>query len=521
MLSLFWYWSPDMKKYFSASSMREADRRAIEELGIPGIVLMENAGAGAARVLVSEFPLARKILILCGPGNNGGDGFVAARHLAACGLEPTVIAACRAEKYKGDAAIAMKSVAPLAIPLLYSEDITDKELCGHVISADVVVDAVLGTGSNGSPRGEAARMIKMCQCMPHVLSLDVPSGVDPDTGEICGPVVSAEATATFLAPKSGLVVAPGSLHAGRVIEVGIGVSPYDVLYDDEKLTAYDGGDAAYLAPIIEKDAHKGTRGGLLIVGGSLHFRGAPLLAARAALRAGCGFVFLAVPDFMASDVTAMLPEAIVLPVSCDDGFMSADSLIDAIAPFAEKYSVAVVGPGLGRGGRTRDIVENFCKNWHLPLLMDADALWHLAETDADIVSGDFVVTPHNGEAARLLGAKADDVAARRMASCEELAGKYGTALLKGPNTLVFGPVCDETERRVVTEGGPELSVPGSGDVLSGVIGAYMAMGLSGIDAATLGVIVHGVAGRSSGRLNGLLASEIADGIRTGESEYVL
>lgn len=503
-----------MKKYYTGGMVKEADCKANEVLGIPGAVLMENAGRGAVDVIVRRYPEAERFLILCGPGNNGGDGFVIARHLAARGRMAQVIATTEVENYKGDAAVAAAAAERCEIGISLAEGLTDEEISYMISSADVVVDALLGTGSLGEPRGETPRLIHLCKDAAHLVSIDIPSGTMADNGEVYGCALSAELTVTFLAEKLGLAVTPGMLRCGDVELVDIGV-PRDLVLDGPPaMVGFDRSDMGLFSQEIPRDMYKGRRGALTIVGGSVSFRGAPMLAARAALRAGCGYVYLAVPDFLAAEASAAVPEAIVVPLNAKDGFIRYKHFERILAPWLEKSAAVVVGPGLGRLGETDRVVSHFHRDWKKPLLLDADALYHLLGLDKlsfpTSQRDNLLITPHNGEAGHLLDMKSGRVATERLTSCTMLAQKYGNVLLKGPNTLVFS----RSERRVILEGGPELSVPGSGDVLSGAIGAYLARGMNCIDAATLGALVHGVAGGQCGRKNGVMASEIADRIGT-------
>jgi NAD(P)H-hydrate epimerase len=505
-----------MKKFYSGVSVREADKKAAEGLRIPGIVLMENAGRGAAEVLLRRFPGERVFLIFCGPGNNGGDGFVVARHIGLWGREASVISTISLDKYKNDAAAAAMSAKNCGVNIVCSKDMQDEEIVSRIRGAGVTVDALLGTGSNGAPRGEVVRLIDLCREAAHVVSLDIPSGVDPDTGETYGSVLTAELTITFLAGKTGLAVSPGCLHAGEVEVCGIGASP-ELLLEGHQLAGYDASDIPMMMPRYPKDAHKGTRGALMVVGGSETFRGAPVLAAMGALRAGCGLVFLAVPDFMATEASSLLPEAILLPLPSKGGFIRYRTVEKTLQPWFDKCGAVVLGPGIGRNLESELVTGWLCSEWKKPLLIDADALHNIGNMDRS--SGlrqrreSTVITPHEGEAAFLLGTSAKKVAASRLSSCADLAGKYGTALLKGPHTLI----CSGSECRVILEGGSELAVPGSGDVLSGVIGAFLASGMRCVDASTLGALLHGTSGGACGRHEGILARELAENIRPGGS----
>ena len=500
-----------MIRYYGSSYVREADRIASVELGIPGVVLMENAGRGAAEVMLRKYPEALNFLILCGPGNNGGDGFVVARHLALAGRIPSVVTVVEIEEYKNDAAFAVASAKKSRLNISCSKRMTDSELSALISSSDVIVDALLGTGSNGAPRGEVKRLIELCGNAERVVSLDVPSGVDSDTGTIAETVITAGLTLTFLAQKIGLAVSPGSLHSGEVIVCNIGASPELLLPASNELTGYDKSDIQNIMPKIPKDVHKKQRGALMIVGGCDFFRGAPILTALGALRAGCGLVFLAMPDFIVASAAALLPEAIFIPLSPNekDGSIGYDNFWKSISPWLQKCDALVCGPGLGRSDDARKITWQLCLEWEKPLLLDADALYHAVDMEKEGKfhrnPGTSIITPHAGEAAYLLGTNSIEISANRLLSCIELAKKYDVALLKGPHTLI----CGGTEKRAILEGGPQLAIPGSGDVLSGVIGAFLAAGMPPIDAATLGALIHATGGDIHKGTNGLLAGELA------------
>ena len=501
-----------MKKFYSGESVREADKKAAEKLRVPSIVLMENAGRGAAEALLRRFPNERAFLVLCGPGNNGGDGFVAARHIGLWGREASVISTVSLDKYKNDAAAAAVAAKNCGVGIACSKDLKDEDIISSIRCSGVTVDALLGTGSNGAPRGEVVRLIELCREAAHVVSLDIPSGVDPDTGETYGSVLTAEATITFLAEKTGLAVSPGCLHAGEIEICGIGVRPESLL-EAHQLAGYGAPDIPAMRPRYPKDSHKGTRGALMVVGGSETFRGAPLLAAMGALRAGCGMVFLAVPAFMSSEASSFLPEAILLPLPSKGGFIRFRTVEKILQPWFEKCGAIALGPGIGRNLESELVTGWLCSEWKKPLLIDADALRCIGNIEKNAGlrqrKESVVITPHEGEAAFLLGTSAKKIAAARLSACADLAMKYGTALLKGPHTLI----CSGSERRVILEGGPELAVPGSGDVLSGVIGAFLASGMRCVDAATLGALLHADAANGAGRTEGIIARELAGNIR--------
>lgn len=501
-----------MKRYYASENLRKADRLAEETYAIPGVVLMENAGRGAAEAILRHYPYAGKILILCGPGNNGGDGFVLARQLSIAGRSAQILSTLTPDSYKSDAATAVNAAVRCGLQILETHSLGDGEISKMVRDADLVVDALLGTGSTGAPRGEIARLISHCPLATEIVSLDIPSGVDPDSGETAGPAVKASLTATFLAEKPGLAIAPGALHAGKIELCHIGISTDRVLADEPLLLGYDRSDIPALAPSVPKDAHKGDRGSLLIVGGCENYRGAPVLAAMGALRAGCGLVALAIPDFLVSAASSLLPEAIFEPLPTK----SADTQEERIVSLTERYDAAVLGPGIGRGELAAKITDLFWRRWQKPLLVDADALYHLSRLAGD--EGfkrreDAIITPHAGEAARLLNKERSFVANRRLAACRELAARFSIALLKGSGTLIS----DSREERIVLEGSQALAVAGSGDVLSGTIGAFLAIGMPPLGAATLGALLHGRVGTDAQNAKRtLLAREIADRIRVEE-----
>lgn len=496
--------------YYTPQAMKDADAAASEKFRVPSLILMENAGRGASEIILEKCPEAGSFLVLCGSGNNGGDGLCAARHLALAGRDVAVLATVPLERMSPDARVMAEAFASNG-SLSVSSELSDDDIESFVWSSDVVVDALLGTGSNGSPRGEVMRLIDLCCSGPFVVSLDIPSGIDALTGAVPGSAVDADLTVTFLAEKSGLAIAPGALKTGEIIVCGIGVTQ-DAIETDPHMTGWSDDDIATLVPSIDPTIHKGSRGGLMIIGGSDKYRGAPVLAARAALRSGCGFVFLAVPDVAAQSAAAELPEAIILSIPTDEnGQLRHSSLEEVVSPWNCKIDAAVLGPGLGRSASAEVIVKHaagYLRNINKPLVLDGDALFHLSFMHGLERSDRLIITPHAQEAARLLGRTASEVDADRLAAVTDLARRYGRTVLKGPHTLIS----DGEDTRVILAGGPQLAVPGSGDVLAGVIGALLARGMDLTDAATLAALAHGTAGDRSGRMFGLMAREIADGI---------
>ncbi|MDR1651064.1 MAG: NAD(P)H-hydrate epimerase, partial [Synergistaceae bacterium] len=421
-----------MRKFYRSSAVRQADRLAAERLGIPGEVLMENAGRAAAEIIAERCGGNKKVLLLCGPGNNGGDGFAAARHLSLMGFDVAVVSTRDADEYTNEAAYAARSAEQSGIRILRSDRLSDGDIVSLLRDSPVAADAILGTGSKGAPRGEAARLIELSSCHGSVVSLDIPSGVDSDTGEICGVSVNASVTVTFLAEKPGLAIAPGMFRCGHIRLAGIGARPDAVLKEPPALVGCEPSDIAAMLPELYPGVHKGSRGSLLIVGGSSMYRGAPVLAAMGALRAGCGSAVLAVPESVVPSAASLLPEAVFVPLPENGGHISSDGLASALLPHLERCSSVVVGPGLGRSPDAEYASRLVYDTARVPVVIDADAL----RSDYGHKRGGVVITPHAGEAAHILGISPGEAEARRLDACEALAEKFETVLLKGPHTIV-------------------------------------------------------------------------------------
>ncbi|MDR3165862.1 MAG: NAD(P)H-hydrate dehydratase [Synergistaceae bacterium] len=495
-----------MKYYYGTEAVRAADKKASEELGVPGEALMENAGRAAAEIIAARYPDAESFLVLCGPGNNGGDGFAAARHLDIMGRKVKIIAVRATSEYTGEALFAAAAAERCGIKILRSRDMTDAGITA-LLETSIVVDALLGVGASGEPRGEVGRLIELSAGRARTVSLDIPSGVDADTGETGAVSFRAELTISFLALKPAHAIAPGALRCGETVTAGIGVKPSLALGAEPSLIGYDASDIPAMFPRHAANIHKGSRGSLLIVGGSSNFRGAPVLSALAALKAGCGLVALAAPESVIASAASLLPEAIFVPLPEEDGHVCFAGFEEALFPFADKFDALVLGPGLGLSNDAQKVSRLLYGAWSRPMLIDADAL----KTGYEMRREDAVATPHAGEASFILSISPTEVERHRLRSCRKLAEKFGVALLKGPRTLIS----NGTNMNAVLEGGQELAVPGSGDVLSGTIGAFLAAGLKPIDAATLGAVVHGTAGglAASGSANGALARDIAGAIK--------
>jgi ADP-dependent NAD(P)H-hydrate dehydratase / NAD(P)H-hydrate epimerase len=466
-------------KLYTAEEMSRADKGA-QALGIPGGVLMERAGVAMARVALEAYAPGRA-LIVAGGGNNGGDGFVIARELHRAGVEVAVLAT--KDGYEGDPKTNLGILRNMNIGLVGPD-----ELEAELGRADLVVDALLGTGFSGEVREKEARLIeKMNESTAPVLAVDVPSGVDGATGEVQGTAVRADVTVCAHAAKVGCVVSPGREHAGEVVAVDIGIPPEaDV---QPSLVWTDADSLRGRIPRTAEPAHKYSAGALLVVAGSRTTTGAPLMVVNGAQRTGCGIVFLATSQSAAPSVDLELTEALVYGVAEDDeGFMTPEAL-DRILEQAERASALAVGPGMGTGDEGRRLVEGILREAEAPVILDADAITNLAGTDVLAKrNAPTVVTPHAGELGRLLGSGAKEVSAGRLRSAREAAEEHGCCvLLKGSDTLVV----QGDGAAVNSTGDVALATAGTGDILSGVIGALLSRGMDAYEAARAGAWVHG------------------------------
>ena len=471
--------SGDPMRLYTAEEMSRADRRA-QELGIPGGVLMERAGAAMARVALEAFA-PQHALVVAGGGNNGGDGFVIARELHLAGAEVAVLPT--KDEYSGDPGTNFEILRNLSVRFI-TEDVLQREL----ERTDLVIDALLGTGFSGEVREREARLIEgMNRAQALVLAVDVPSGVDGANGEVEGVAVRADITVCAHAVKVGCVISPGREHAGEVIAVEIGIPPEA---DVDSSVVWTGVDSLRgRIPRTTEPAHKYSAGALLVVAGSRGTTGAPQMVVRGAERAGCGIAFLATAEGSAPSVDLELTEALVHGVpETPEGYLSSAALEEIVA-LAERTSALVVGPGMGVGDEGRRLVEGILEDIEVPVLLDADAITNLA--GSDVLAGrtaPTVITPHGGELGRLLGAGAKEVSSGRLRAARNAAEAHRCCvLLKGSDTIVV-----EGERAAVNStGNVGLATAGTGDVLSGVIGAFLSRGMDAYEAARAGAWVHG------------------------------
>jgi NAD(P)H-hydrate epimerase len=487
--------------------MNEIDRVTIQEFQISDELLMENAGFEFVNALIHDRALApgARVAVLCGGGNNGGDGFVIARHLARRGHEARVYVFVDRGKYGGPALANLRRLSHfgLGITELLSRGALEKE-APALRGFDLFVDALLGIGFRGSPRGVVADVIDFINAsgVP-VYSVDLPSGVDADGGQTDVLAVKARATYTIGALKFGLVEYPGKEFGGKVRVLDIGFPAEALRRVNPAATFIDGELAAHILPERKGDSHKGSFGHCAVVGGAEGYSGAPIMAAKAASRGGCGLVSVLFPPgtgYTKPDEVI----ALTYPLG-DKGFPDG---FDAEG-FFSRFSAIVVGPGMGVSEAGSAVVGKLL-GLGKKILVDADGLTNISSNLAalDGIKGDVVLTPHVGEMSRLCGKSKTEIKLGSRAASQDFARRHGVTLVLKDSVTV---VASKEGALYVNDGGvPALAKGGSGDVLSGIIGSLMARGLSGLDAAVLGVYLHTECGRMAGRTLHPEASKAGD-----------
>lgn len=486
------------KNLYRAAQVRELDRIAIEDHRLAGMSLMERAGQAAFTAMRSRWPRARRIAVMCGAGNNGGDGYVVARLAATAGIRVVLYQVGDHSRLTGDALTACERLEGTNVEIHVFDT-------GHSLALfDVVVDGLLGTGLSGEVRQDWRIAIDAINAArgqrPRILALDIPSGLQADTGTVLGSAVRADVTVTFIGMKQGLFTAAGPAHCGDVVFSDLQV-PYQV-YNNVPVSGHriQLDDFIHLLPLRPRDAHKGDFGHVLVVGGNQGMSGAVRMAAESAARVGSGLISVATRPEHAALVNMACPELMSHAVQHRRDLL----------PLLQKATVIAVGPGLGQDAWAQDMLTAVLA-CDLPLVVDADALNLLAQEPS--YSDHWIMTPHPGEAARLLHSTALEVQADRFAAATRLQASFGgVCVLKGAGTLVatgkdIPAVCDA--------GNPGMASGGMGDVLTGVIAGLLAQGLSTGDAAQLGVCLHANAADRAAEQGerGLLASDLLPHLR--------
>ena len=504
----------------TAAQMRACDQITIEKYGFPGQMLMEHAGAAVTRHMAQTLNglAGKKIIFFCGKGNNGGDGFVAARHALCQKAKVKVFLVAPEEEVAGDARFHLEILRRYGgeVNVLREERDWEKARLS-ILFADALVDALVGTGFHGAMGDELARAARlMNQSGLPVWAVDLPSGVEADTGQVSLDVVQAAHTVTFALPKPGLLFYPGAAYAGSWVRADIGMPPevLDGVGIQQQLTT--AALVCQLLPVRPDDAHKGTSGRVLLAAGSLSFCGAACLAAEGAVRAGAGLVTLATPASLQPTAALKLTEVMTrpLPEAADGGWHS--EAAERLLEWAAAMNALAIGPGIGRQESTLACVRQVVQMAEIPLVLDADALYALCG-QIEILAGrkaPAVLTPHPGELAALLECSADEINADRLGVARLAAESWqAVVVLKGARTVIAAP---GGEAWINPTGNEGMATGGCGDVLTGVIAALLGQGMAPVAAAIAGVYLHGLAGdmvAETGRI-GMAAGDIVAALAT-------
>lgn len=507
-------------KVVTAAEMRKIDQDTIDGIGIPGIVLMETAGSEIVRAIERHYPDAQRIGIFVGKGNNGGDGLVIARQLAHIGRKVHICLVSPPDNFKGEAHTNLDIAYNLRLRIV--ETLTDITTYVSNHRCELLVDAIFGTGLYSDVREPIATIINEINNLHiPVLSVDLPSGLNADTGSPLGTCVQADRTVAIGLPKRGLLLQPGADLAGQLEIVDIGFPLHVINAQNINVNWTTEKEAANWLPPRASDSHKGSYGRVLVIAGSTGMTGAASLTSEASLRAGTGLVTLAIPKSLNAILEVKLSEVMTLPLPETENGSLAESATQSILEYAEKTkSVLAIGPGLSQHPETVALVHQLIKEnreqvLELRMVVDADGLNALAKANEliPLLSEETVLTPHLGEMARLTDTPIPTLAADRISTAEEFAQEYGlTLVLKGAPTITANP---NGKVWINSTGNPGMATAGMGDVLTGVIAGLIAQKVSSATAATLGVYLHGLAGDIAAETNGmhgLIASDVLKSI---------
>jgi hydroxyethylthiazole kinase-like uncharacterized protein yjeF len=482
-----------MKAVVTARQMAEMDRYSIDQLGLPGLILMENAGRGITQVAVSMLGDTHNKLvhIFCGPGNNGGDGFVVARHLLNHGVHVETFLLASRDKIKGDALTNLTILENMG----HSTTVLERTPEKSVPMPDLVIDALLGTGAKGALQGLMAEVVAYINSLSApVLSIDIPTGINADTGAVEGQAIQATRTATMALLKQGLLFSPAREHAGKVDIIDISMPATVIAQNPVKVFLLEKEDIAAMLPQRSPSAYKNQCGTVAVVAGSRGYTGAAVLAAEASMRTGTGLTYLCVPKSLNVIFETKSTEVITWPFDdANMGYLQSDSFPE-IVDSLNRLDIVALGPGIGQHAKTAELVFQLLQNLKKPMVLDADGL-NICAQKPEIIKdyrGELVLTPHPGELSRLLGMPTFKIAADRISVAREIATSWKKVLvLKGGPTIIAVP---DGRVFINSTGNAGMATAGSGDVLTGVIAGLLAQGLPAEQAALSGVNIHGLAG---------------------------
>ncbi len=479
----------------TADEIREMDRQTIESFGLPGRVLMENAGRGAARVLMKRFPdiLSQRVAVVAGRGNNGGDGFVIARYLAHAGISVTVYLLSASSRLSGDAADNFNLLAALDIPVREITNESDfNQIKTEMAHHHIWVDAIFGTGLNSDVKGFFKLVINYINKLSHpILSVDIPSGLHTDLAKPCGTCIRATVTVTFAFAKIGHIQLPGADYTGELHIIDIGIPPYIVKHVPPHHHLISKETIKLLIKPRTCDTHKGATGHILVIAGSPGKTGAATLTAMSALRTGAGLVTLGIPKSVNPIVESQALEIMTVPLPETETGMHTDQSIETILGLLENKTCLALGPGMGTDKKTKTLVDHLIQKCPVPIIIDADGINNLAN-NPDILlkrQSEIILTPHPGEMGRLVNKTSKEVQANRIESARKFAEKYNVHLvLKGARTLIAHP---DGHIYINLTGNPGMASAGMGDVLTGIIAGFLSQGYSPQESTQLAVFLHG------------------------------
>ncbi len=502
-----------------SEQMRQLDREAMESVGIPGIALMENA-AREVSLYCYEYLLAHgleNVLIFAGRGNNGGDGLAAARRLKNKGINVLIYFIGDTAGLSGDALTNFNIVKNMGISVIQDFSCLEDTLSW----CDLILDAIFGTGLKGVVKGEAVEVIERINVSgKYVVSCDIPSGIDADTGKVLGCAVKADATVTFALPKVGLLLYPGKEYTGEMKVADISIPSFLYQRIGMKCSMLTKEEAKALLPGRKERSNKGTYGRLFCMAGSKEMTGANYLACKSAYRTGAGVVYSCSVQNVLNVIQTLLPEAVGVSLTEEHGQVRKESF-DDIGEKIKDAAAIVLGPGLGTGENVQDFVREVLTNCKVPMVVDADAINAIAQRKdiSEFFSPNVILTPHPGEMSRLTGKSVSQILEEMVETASSYAKEnQAIVVLKDARTVIAHP---DGRVYINTTGCAAMAKGGSGDVLSGIIGGLLSQGAEPFDAAVLGVYLHGLAGEIAGRKHGAystLAGEICDCIRDAFDE---
>jgi len=504
-------------KVCSGKEMKQIDETAIHKIGIPGIVLMENAVLAVVNEIKKDLQNIPKanVVIFCGQGNNGGDGLGVARHLHNCGMDVTIIFIGDPLLLKDDARTNYNIAEKLQIPkiILNKDALIDDQIATLIEKSDLIVDAIFGTGLSKPVSGIFNDLIDLINFYgKYILAIDIPSGIDSETGAIMGNAVKAHKTVTLALPKIGLYVYPGTEYVGELVIADIGIPKEVIDHAQLKMNVLREEEVNSFIPPRFPRSNKGTYGRVQVMAGSKGMTGAAALTCQGAFRSGAGLVSLGVPESITDILQEKLTEVITVAVHDEDGKFCRESF-DDIKPYLKKATVIAAGPGIGQGPQVTEFMRRLIKHARIPLVIDADGINAIAK-NIDMLRNlkvPVVLTPHPGEMGRLINKSTEEVLANPIDTVREFCHKWHVILvLKDAKTIIGDP---DGQIYINLTGNPGMSTAGAGDVLTGIIAGLIGQGLNPYKAAILGTFIHGKAGDLAAAdlgQHGMLAGDICN-----------